>query len=174
MAVTFVCGRGHASRRFPKITPDKRQQFLASTLELTPAPQGHSPLRSALWHPLLILFGATAALLGLACMNVAGLFLARGSARGREIHTRLALGASRGRIGSQLLADSLLIAVLDPSSPDNSPQVGLWEFTVQNRLLGLEIFKAKRQPFGGMRCRSVEGGKPCGNRFCFCYLMAAI
>jgi len=97
---------------FPKITPDQRQQFLASTLELTPAPQGYSPFRRMLWQPLLVLFGATAALLGLACMNVAGLFLARGSARSREIHTRLALGASRGRIGRQLLADSLLIAVI--------------------------------------------------------------
>jgi predicted permease len=97
---------------FPKMTPDRRQHFLASTLELTPAPQGHSPLRRMLWQPLLVLFGATATLLGLACMNVAGLFLARGSARSREIHTRLALGASRGRIGRQLLADSLLIAVV--------------------------------------------------------------
>jgi ABC-type antimicrobial peptide transport system permease subunit len=49
-------------------------------------------------------------LLSLACLNVAGLFVARGSARGREIATRLALGASRGRIGRQLLADSLAIA----------------------------------------------------------------
>src|SRR4029077_1259387 len=62
-------------------------------------------------QPLWVLFGATALLLGLACMNVAGLFLARGSARNREITTRLALGASRGRIGRQLVADSLLIAL---------------------------------------------------------------
>ncbi len=97
---------------FPKITPDRRRRFLASALELTPAPQGYSLLRRTLSEPLWLLFGATVVLLGLACMNVAGLFLARGSARSREIHTRLALGASRGRIGRQLLADSLLIAVV--------------------------------------------------------------
>src|SRR5205823_6287944 len=54
---------------------------------------------------------ATGVLLSLACLNVAGLFLARGSARGREIGTRLALGASRGRIGRQLLADSVVLAL---------------------------------------------------------------
>ena len=96
---------------FPTITPERRQRFLASRLELTPAPQGHSPLRRRLAQPLWVLFAATAVLLGLACLNVAGLFLARGSARERELTTRVALGASRGRIGRQLLADSVLIAL---------------------------------------------------------------
>jgi predicted permease len=96
---------------FPRITAERRQEFLASTLELTPAPQGHSILRRRLSQPLWVLFAATAVLLSLACLNVAGLFLARGSARDREISTRLALGASRGRIGRQLLADSVLLAL---------------------------------------------------------------
>jgi predicted permease len=96
---------------FPTITAERRQQFLASTIELTPAPQGHSGLRRRLSQPLWILFAATAVLLGLACLNVAGLFLARGSARDREISTRMALGASSGRIGRQLLADSVLLAL---------------------------------------------------------------
>ena len=97
---------------FPRVTAERRQRFLASTLVLTPAPQGHSPLRRRLAQPLWVLLAATAVLLGLACLNVAGLFLARGSARDREISTRLALGASRGRIGRQFLADSVLLALM--------------------------------------------------------------
>jgi predicted permease len=101
------------SRRaeFPMVTREEMRQFLASTLKITPAPQGYSILRRKWSQPLWFLFAATAVLLGLACLNVAGLFLARGSARGREISTRLALGASPGRIGRQLLADSMLLAL---------------------------------------------------------------
>jgi predicted permease len=97
---------------FPNVTPERRRDFLASTIRLAPAAQGHSSLRRNLAQPLWVLFAATAVLLALACLNVAGLFLARGSARGREIGTRLALGASRGRIGRQLMADSVLLAVV--------------------------------------------------------------
>jgi predicted permease len=95
---------------FSRFSAEQRLQFLASTLDLTAAPEGHSVLRHDLSRPLWVLFVATAMLLALACLNVAGLFLARGSARHREISTRLALGASRGRIGRQLLTDSVLLA----------------------------------------------------------------
>ena len=96
---------------FPVITPEQRQEFLSSSLALTAAPQGHSPLKRQLSEPLWVLFAVTAVLLGLSCLNVSGLFLARASARDREIATRLALGASGGRLGRQLLADSLLVAL---------------------------------------------------------------
>jgi predicted permease len=59
-----------------------------------------------------VLLGLTIVLLGLACLNVSSLFLARGSAHERETGTRLALGASRGRLGRQLLTDSLLVALV--------------------------------------------------------------
>jgi predicted permease len=97
---------------FSQFSAEQRRQFLGSTLDLTAAPEGYSVLRDNLSRPLWVLFVATGVLLALACLNVAGLFLARGSARHREISTRLALGASRGRIGRQLLTDSLLLAFL--------------------------------------------------------------
>jgi predicted permease len=96
---------------FPIITAERRQEFLNSSIVLTAAPQGHSGLRRRMSEPLWVLFAVTVVLLGLACLNVSGLFLARGSARDREIGTRLALGASPWRLGRQLLADSLLIAL---------------------------------------------------------------
>ena len=98
---------------FPATPPERRQAFLSSSLVLAAAPQGHAPLRRQLLQPLWMLFGGNSGSTGLACLNVSGLFLARGSARDREIATRLALGASPWRIGRQFLADSLLIALED-------------------------------------------------------------
>ena len=95
---------------FPVITAKRRERYLESTLSLTAAPQGHSTLKRQLSEPLWVLLAVTAVLLGLACLNVSGLFLARASARGREIATRVALGASGGRLGRQLLAETMLIA----------------------------------------------------------------
>jgi putative ABC transport system permease protein len=92
--------------------PQQAKHFLSYQLGVRPAGTGVSELRGEYEDPLWLLLALAALVLVIASANLANLLLARASAREKEMGMRMAIGASRGRLIRQLLAECLLLSVI--------------------------------------------------------------
>jgi putative ABC transport system permease protein len=111
------------ARLKPGVTLQQAKEVMAS-LSLRVSVEHVTPARSAVVTPLreelagkthtslIVLLGASAAVLLIACVNLANLLMSRGAVRRREVAVRAALGASRGRLLTQFLIENLVLAGL--------------------------------------------------------------
>ena len=132
--------RVHAelTRRFPEFNTGWTANVVPLKQQLT------GEVRPALW----VMLGAVGFVLLIACANVGNLVLARATARQRELAVRAALGAGRGRLIRQMLAESVLLSLLGAAA---GLVLAWWA------LLALRTSVAERLPIARLEQVGIDG-----------------
>jgi predicted permease len=94
------------------INPSKDGKDARLVMTAVQQSRGTLNLRERTLQPLMLMIATAGVILLITCANIAGLLLARGRARHKELATRLAVGASRPRVVRQLVTESVLLSLL--------------------------------------------------------------
>ncbi len=89
-----------------------RKEFVEQQMALLEGSRGQSQLYKEVETPMLLLFAITGFVLLIACANIANLLLARSANRAKEFSIRMSLGAGSRHVMAQVLAESMLLALL--------------------------------------------------------------
>ncbi|HET7457101.1 MAG TPA: ABC transporter permease [Gemmatimonadaceae bacterium] len=95
-----------------EMSPKTMEAFKNKKLLLAAGSRGQSSIHREAKAPLVMLFSVTAVVLLIACANIANLLLARGAGRATEMGVRLALGGTRRNLVTQLLTESVMLAII--------------------------------------------------------------
>ena len=131
--VTVERARSDIASVGARIAAEHPADFRGWTATATPILQ---ELRADSGPPFLVLLGASAFVLLIACANLANLMLARASRREREVAVRVALGAGRGRLVRMLMAESMVVSFAGGAL---GVLLALWGVDAVPRLIGTQV-----------------------------------